>query len=187
MSTDRRVQSAAWQRLAKIRARLLQSSCGDLSLPRDKKHRPAWLLRLACTAMDVGAVAMLLSPLFSVMRLPEDVFPFVGLVAVPVYYAFWEWLIGRTPAKVVLGCRMIPATGDSLRARMIARGLLRMIPVLNFCAMLSWKRVTLLDLISGTRVQTKPIVRNRLTGKGKKTSQATPAQPRGFDEKMSQR
>jgi len=173
--------------LRNTRHRLLESSRGDASLPRDKKHRPNWFLRLACTAFDTGTVGVLISTFLYPLGFPSEIFGALVMVATPLYYMIWEWLIGRTPAKVILGCRMISASGEAPGARLIVRGILRNIPVLNFFSMFSWRRVTFLDLISGTRVQVKPVMKNRLLKASLNKKTSNPAHPRGFDEKMSQR
>ncbi len=179
--------------LGKLRQKMILSAAGDPSLPTDKRHRPPWLLRLACLAFDMGTVAILFSALMASLLggpVSERGLGLALAILLPAYYLFWEWLIGRTPAKVILGLKMLSSTGEITRVKMVWRGIVRFLPVINLVLMLSWRRVTLLDLLSGTRVQIKPIGRKRAKSAGdspRTGKSATIPHPRGYDENLSQR
>lgn len=171
--------------LKNLRQRLILSSVGDPSAPKGKKNRPRWLLRLACTIADLGTVSIICSLAMSVVLggLPDDRITGVALaILAPSYYLFWEWLIGRTPAKMVLGIKMTSVSGDLTRGRLVWRGLVRFLPLIQFFLMLSWSRVTLLDLLSGTRVQCLPPV-----DKPSRSAPPPPSKSKGYDENLSQR
>ncbi len=260
-------------RLSALRTWMRQSALGDPTAPSDKKHRPPWVLRIACTAADLGTVAIICSAAMSAFTGPSpqtapvapvapaappassSPAPAAGtatttdaaapvapsadpsaptsslppppptpssldqmsasdqlasaslIILVPAYYLFWEWFAGRTPAKMVLGLKMISTSGELSRARMLWRGMARFIPLLQLLMLLSWRRVTLLDLITGTRVQSIPRHRpQRMRGSAASTGSSQPtrpannhggttlsaptpssAPPRGYDENLSQR
>lgn len=186
-------------RLRGIRLRLRAASLGDPAAPKDKKHRPAWVLRLACTTVDLGTVAIISSSILSFFSgdppagsdltaagerqaLSDSLASLSLVVLVPSYYLFWEWFAGRTPGKMVMGFKMIATSGELSRGRMIWRGLARFIPLLQLLMMLSWRRVTLLDLITGTRVQSMPRPRTSLRSRS-----SSGPRPRGYDENLSTR
>lgn len=185
-------------RLRALRARLLKASSGNPSVPNSKANRPAWVLRLACTAVDLGAVAIISSsvmslfmgaslpsqdgaPLSAEQAIGDSISTLALVVLVPAYYLFWEWLIGRTPGKMVLGLKMVSTSGPISRSRMIWRGIFRFIPLLQLFLMLSWRRTTFLDLITGTRVQCPP------RHPGKKQPRPSSPKLRGYDENLAQR
>lgn len=154
---------------------------------------------MACTAVDLGTVAIVTSSFLSffsgsppagappsspgeAQALSDSLAGASLIVLVPAYYMFWEWFAGRTPGKMALGLKMISTSGELSRGRMVWRGLARFMPLLQLFMVLSWRRVTFLDLITGTRVQSVPRSRPSL-------HRRTPssAWQRGYDENLSQR
>jgi uncharacterized RDD family membrane protein YckC len=69
------------------------------------------------------------------------------------YYMTMELWTGRTLGKMVFGLRLsTPSRGKPSKPLLIFRTLLRAAGPLGFLMILSWKRVTLLDLLTGMRV-----------------------------------
>jgi uncharacterized RDD family membrane protein YckC len=91
--------------------------------------------------------AILLAPFASALG---DAISLLPLTLLPFYYLAFEIVLGRTLGKMAMGYKI--ATPGGSAAPLLFRGLLRLIPVVNMIFLLSWRRVTLLDLISGTRV-----------------------------------
>lgn len=75
----------------------------------------------------------------------------VGLMLVVAYYYGFEFFYGKTPGKMLLRMHLVDKRGEKpSRGRLALRSFLRFGSVLM---MLSWRRVTLLDFLSGTRVE----------------------------------
>ena len=113
----------------------------------EKKKRPAWFVRMCATALDVGLCA------YSMALIYPGIFnhELLAILLVCLYYYFCESTWGRTPGKMILRMKVVTKKGEHpKRGRFILRTFLRLGTPLM---MLSWRRTTLLDLLSGCRVQ----------------------------------
>lgn len=149
-----------------------------------KKTRPMWVGRLLSVSVDAGLCTMLVSPLLSVLGVPQSIYGAVLLnFAIPFYYLVAERLLGRSIGKIALGYRMVPPVVGSPRGRLLVRGFIRFVPGVNFLLLLSWRRITLLDLVSGFRVQAK----EKPSEKPKSRKSPASPSPRGFDKNLLDR
>lgn len=117
-----------------------------------KKSRGIWWFRTMSSVMDVFILGFIMTP-FQNEWLSRGIalyviFPSVGLA----YYLISEIKFGRTVGKWLLGYRLLSKDGVSRpkNTLIIIRAILRFI--LGPLCILSWRRVTLLDLLSKTRV-----------------------------------
>lgn len=119
---------------------------------RVKKHHtyPFWLTRLCSAGVDLGACGMVIGSLQQWFRLDS---PLILLPIYAAYYIAMELWRGRTLGKMVFGLRLCtPSGGKPNKLLLILRTFLRGAGPIGFLMMLSWKRVTLLDLLTGMRV-----------------------------------
>ncbi|MFZ5806574.1 MAG: RDD family protein [Verrucomicrobiota bacterium] len=130
--------------------------------------RPSWISRLAATSMDFGICG---SP-FLIFRIhwSFDTLQTIMISSVLMagYYYLFESTLGRTPGKTLLRMRMMDTNGQKpSKVRIAMRIALRFGMIFM---MLSWRRVTLLDLISGCRVEKmdiSPSLKKKIEGKPK--------------------
>lgn len=114
--------------------------------PKIFHTRPAWVVRLSATFLDLGLCISVVAVIYSNL---------VSAISIPIIVAFYYWacefFFGRTLGKVILRMKITDKVNNlPTRLRLGMRTLLRLIlpPVM----VLSWKRVSLLDLLSGCRV-----------------------------------
>lgn len=92
----------------------------------------------------------------------------ISSVLMAGYYYLFESTLGRTPGKTLLRMRMMDTNGQKpSKVRIAMRIALRFGMIFM---MLSWRRVTLLDLISGCRVEKmdiSPSLKKKIEGKPK--------------------
>lgn len=109
------------------------------------KKRPSWLTRWTMAGTDIcicGIPIILLG-----LKIPLEIF----VMLVVLYYYFIESIKGRSLGKMIFHVRMVDTKGRApSKGRIAVRGALRfgVLPM-----MLSWRRVTLLDLLSGCRLE----------------------------------
>jgi uncharacterized RDD family membrane protein YckC len=119
---------------------------------RLKKHHlyPFWVMRLCSVGIDLGLCGTLVGFLQHWFRLTQP------LVLLPIYAAYFfalELWQGRTIGKMVFGWRLCTPSGRKpIAPLLILRTFLRCAGPIGFLMMLSWQRVTLLDLVTGMRV-----------------------------------
>lgn len=113
-----------------------------------KKKRPLWFGRLAATLVDLVFLMLIWSPLVRIFSMPVEFGMYLLAPAAAVYYLTFEWFAGCTPGKLFLLYSHEPPLKHN--PRVLLRGLLRLV-LLPLC-MLSWRRVSLLDGLSGIRV-----------------------------------
>jgi uncharacterized RDD family membrane protein YckC len=128
---------------------------------------PFWFMRLCSVGIDLGLCGTLVGFLQHWFQLTQP------LVLLPIYAAYFSGLEiwkGRTLGKMVFGWRLCTVDGRKPAVSfLILRTLLRCAGPIGFLMMLSWQRVTFLDLVTGMRVMRidrlddvgKPIVRAR--------------------------
>ena len=104
--------------------------------------RPRWFFRLAATTVDLGCVGGCLG------LLPRH-FPVFILVVLLAYYICFERWMGRTPGKILFLMRY--QEKNLSWKQIVWRNVLRI--VLFPIASLAWNRVTLLDALTGLRLQ----------------------------------
>lgn len=140
-----------------------------LILRKVKAHHlyPFWFMRLCSVGIDLGLCGTLVGFLQHWFQLTQP------LVLLPIYAAYFSGLEiwkGRTLGKMVFGWRLCTVDGRKPAVSfLILRTLLRCAGPIGFLMMLSWQRVTFLDLVTGMRVMRidrlddvgKPIVRAR--------------------------
>ena len=111
---------------------------------------PFWPTRLCSAGIDLGVCGVIIG------FLQHWVFIDSPLILLPMYAAYYiamELWKGRTLGKIVFGLRLsTPSGGKPNKPLLIFRTLLRAAGPLGFLMILSWKRVTLLDLLTGMRV-----------------------------------
>lgn len=131
----------------------------------DKRRRPFWINRVMASAIDLSAISILLSPISQRLQGVRSAMIFAAAIAFFAYYFFFELRFGRTPGKMFMGYHIYLARGGGLpsKKRRLFRILLRAFlgPIGSF----SWKRVTILDAFTGTRVQ-RPLPANGRDGAG---------------------
>jgi hypothetical protein len=154
------------------------------STSRRKKSRPRWFGRLLSIGIDTAVCSIFLYTILYPLGLANSSLASLAILALlPVYYMAFEGLLGRTPGKIFMGYKMSlpdPANGRGL---LFWRGMLRFIPGLNIPLILSWRRVTLLDLISGTRVRLSippDEVSHGASGESSQPSRSSKPRVRGF-------
>jgi hypothetical protein len=127
-----------------------------------KQHPPYWL-RLTAMFVDLVVCATLSIPLTPILQ--QSMALYAGFMI--FFWVTCEMFWGRTPAKMLLGMQMVDARLQKpTRGRILWRNALRLFwPV----AVLSWRRVTLLDALSGCRVLGKP-----------SPVKSKPSQPKGW-------
>lgn len=96
-------------------------------------------------------VSMMVLPMFASNPGP-DLPMFVGAVSLISYYLAVEIKFGRTLGKIAMGmeCKRVNEKGRISWGRWLARTFLRIV-AFPIC-WLSWRRVSLLDLLTGIRV-----------------------------------
>lgn len=117
-----------------------------------KKHHlyPSWITRLCSVGIDLGLCGTMVGFLQHYFRLTE---PLVLLPLYAAYFVVMELWKGRTIGKMVFGLRLCtPSGGKPVALLLVLRTLLRAAGPIGFLMMLSWHRVTLLDLVTGMRV-----------------------------------
>lgn len=122
-----------------------------------KSSRAPWFGRLLSTAFDLGFYSMVfyfITTLMGMGNLTHSAS--VLVVSFPVYYLVVEGIFGRSIGKMFMGYKMSIPESVSPRGFMAVRGLIRFIPLLNFAMMLSFRRTTVLDMMSYTRVYSPP-------------------------------
>ena len=127
----------------------------------ERLRRPTWVMRLCATALDVGLCVYTVT-LVAGGLLSEPIFLFLS---VAVYYLAFEYFWQKTPGKWLLRMKLLTKERKPpTRLRLAMRTLLRFgsVPM-----MFSWKRTTLLDLLSGIRVE-KADVPSSLSQSGEK-------------------
>jgi uncharacterized RDD family membrane protein YckC len=111
---------------------------------------PFWLTRLCSAGIDLGACGIVIGFLQHWFRLDS---PLILLPMYAAYYTSMELWQGRTLGKMVFGLRLCTPSGRKPnKLLLILRTFLRAAGPIGFLMMLSWKRVTLLDLLTGMRV-----------------------------------
>lgn len=168
--------------MKKITARLsawLGRVRASASVPRSsaskKADRAPWTGRLLSTAFDLGFYSMAFY--FLTALLGVETFAHAApvlLITFPVYYMVVEWLLGRSLGKIFLGYKMILPETVNPKTFMAVRGMIRFVPLVNFAMLLSWRRITLLDLFSYTGVYSSTPSSSR---KGKKSRRRTRESP----------
>lgn len=134
--------------------KIASSSVGDPSSFSDWKNRPTYLGRMASRFIDLCVLSILLSPITTNISPAQEYVFAVLLLLVPFYYFVFEWFVGRTVGKMVMGYKIAILPG-SRRTRMVfLRLALRLFTVVMFFvpALISWRRVSLLDLCSRVRI-----------------------------------
>lgn len=116
--------------------------------------KAAWIKRICSTALDVGAGSFLAAKVAFGIReyvLLEHWIETFLIVAISLgYYLLFELTIGRTPGKMLFGLRLLDRKGNKPPfQKRVTRGIMR---IIGPFALLSWRRITLLDLLSGMRV-----------------------------------
>jgi uncharacterized RDD family membrane protein YckC len=146
---------------------------------RDRKTKthhlyPFWIMRLCSVGIDLGLCGTLVGFLQHGLRLTQ---PLLLLPIYATYFFVLELWKGRTIGKMVFGWRMCtPGGARPSSALLILRTFLRCAGPIGFLMMLSWRRVTLLDLVTGMRV----VRIDRLDDLGKPTFRARELTPRGW-------
>jgi uncharacterized RDD family membrane protein YckC len=116
-------------------------------LPLAKADRAYWLLRCGSAVIDLGLAGFLLHLAITAGFPSAIMWPFVTVV----YWCGCECRWKRTPGKMLFGMRYHTINGiPPTSARLIVRTALRCLT--GPFAMLSWRRITLLDLLTGCRV-----------------------------------
>jgi uncharacterized RDD family membrane protein YckC len=116
------------------------------------KHHlyPFWIMRMCSVGIDLGLCGTLVGFLRHWARLTQP------LVLLPIYAAYFivlELWLGRTIGKMVFGWRLCTQSGGKPAAPLlILRTFLRCAGPVGFLMMISWQRVTVLDLLTGMRV-----------------------------------
>lgn len=115
-------------------------------MEQSEEKRPAWITRVQAGLIDLGCMT-LASWAISVNGVPFTyamAFMWIG------YYVIWEFAFGvRTPGHFVMGVKYQRGGGPPPPGRVFLRILVR--AIFATFSILSWKRVTLLDLLSGIR------------------------------------
>jgi hypothetical protein len=120
----------------------------------DKKRRPLWIMRVIATSVDVG-FAFELGKLMHLDSLKTYV---VYIIWLFFYYILFEFYFKRTPAKFLFGMKIVTKDGSiPTKKRFFLRSLLRFFVFL----ILGWNRVSLLDLLSGCRVE-KIVIKHKI-------------------------
>ncbi len=186
----------AWQSFESIRL----SSVVEYNTAQNKKTRPRWFGRVFSVSVDLGVYSMIFYGLTYPIGLASSSFsPAMLFGSFPFYYMAAESILGRSVGKFFMGYKMAISPKSSARGYLPWRGVLRLVPGLNLLMMLSWRRVTLLDLMSFTRVRLSHL--DPSTQDNKKTSASptlanSPNQsvvkkrfgsPRGFDPRTLKR
>ena len=112
-----------------------------------KTIRPAWVLRIGSGALDTGACIVLAGAI----PIPPAYQPGVAIIFLVCGMAYCESRWGITLGKSVFRMHTLGMGGAPLSPnRAFMRGVFRflLLPV----AWLSWRRVSLLDLVTKTRV-----------------------------------
>ena len=141
-----------------------------------KKHHlyPFWMMRLCSVGVDLGLCGTLVGFMQHWLRLSQ---PMVLLPIYAAYFIGFELWQGRTIGKMVFGWRLCTPSGAKPAAPLlILRTFLRCAGPIGFLMMLSWQRVTLLDLVTGMRV----VRIDRLDTLGKPTFRARELTPLGW-------
>jgi hypothetical protein len=188
-----------WQWLDSIRRR----SIVEFDTARQKKTRARWFGRLFSICIDLGAYAMIFFILASPLGITDyAISSSLLLGSFPVYYMVAESILGRSIGKFFMGYKMAVSPLSSARGYLVWRGILRLIPGINILLILSWRRVTLLDLLSGTRVRLSHLDESPRQTKKSSPSSATPqhhpesgphprrkirGRPRGFNPDLLKR
>lgn len=107
-------------------------------------------MRIGATALDLGiCFALMLFFHFKPSGNIADIIIMFMLIA--LYYYAIEIVYGRTLGKIILRMKMTDAKGQKpTKMRLLWRTFLRFGVVMM---MLSWRRITLLDWLSGCRVE----------------------------------
>ena len=126
--------------------------------PRDdtskKETRAPWIGRLTSVAFDLGFYSMMFYFLMAVTGLTALAHTSaILIVTFPLYYIVVEYLFGRSIGKMFMGYRMSLPESVNPRGFLFIRGMMRFVPGVNILMLLSWRRTTLLDLLSYTRVK----------------------------------
>jgi len=109
-------------------------------------ERASWLARLSSGTLDYGCAFLGCSAL-NAYGLEG---PCAAIVAISLYYLFTEVACGSTIGKWLLGFRLVDRrNARPNRAARCWRLILRLL--LGPAAVLSWRRATLLDLLTGLR------------------------------------
>jgi len=123
-----------------------------------RNQRPGWFIRLTSAGMDFVFSLLITSFLVGLIgrfvKMPFEVLFIISMISLVLYYAVTEHYLGRSPGKFILIMKMASATEEELSEsrmllRAIVRGVLCLIPPVG---LLSWERVTVLDWLTGTRV-----------------------------------
>ena len=148
----------------------MKSPAQKFSAQKEKKNRPAWLLRLVSAGLDLGVFVYGMSLILPDFLNPRA--PWAAVSLMMVYYVACEFLMGRTLGKMVFRMKMTDSKGAKpSRGRLVLRTFLRIFyPVM----MLSWNRVTLLDALSGLRVQKAGVAAAPIVKKGGKEKESRP-------------
>ncbi|MFH1066840.1 MAG: RDD family protein [bacterium] len=114
--------------------------------PKPPQIRPAWIMRLCATFLDFGVCVSGVAAIHSNL---------LNAISTPLILAFYYWacefFFSRTPGKMILRMKITDKKGDPpTRLRLGMRTFLRV--AIAVVALFSWRRVTLLDLLSGCRV-----------------------------------
>lgn len=119
-----------------------------------KEDRAPWLGRLTSVAFDLGFYSMMFYVLMGVSGITTIAHSSaVLIVTFPLYYLVVEYLFGRSIGKMFMGYKMSLPDSVNPRGFLLVRGMMRFVPMLNILMLLSWRRTTLLDLLSYTRVK----------------------------------
>lgn len=106
--------------------------------------RPKWTMRLSAASMDFFVCVAIVT----VTKVPPAYVPLAGMLVMGGYYFLMELRWHRTLGKMLMG---LSYEEPEARGRLSVRLFLRLL--LGPLGLLSWKRVTLLDWLSATRVK----------------------------------
>lgn len=170
---------------------LRERSTTPRSFTDKKADRAPWMGRLVSTAVDLGIYSMVFYSLTALLGLDNiSQVSSVLIVTFPLYYLAVESMFGRSLGKIFMGYKMSIPESVSPKSFLIIRGLIRFVPVINFAMLLSWRRTTLLDLLSYTRIFATPASPSSRSSRSRKSratrsSRSAESDPQGNPSKRS--
>lgn len=119
-----------------------------------KKVRATFMTRICATSVDVALAVWLAGFLHAAAGIDSTAQTLQATIV--LYYFAIEFIAGQTPGKIMFGVELVRPSAELTQKTAAIRCLTRAIGIFAFplgvTLMFSWKRTTLLDKITGTRV-----------------------------------